>query len=204
MLKSLLTLVLAVAAATPALAADLTIEVRDPEGRPVPDAVILIRPATGAPPKPPAKFSWPSAVSQQNIAFTPTVLIAPLGGTVAFPNKDKVRHHVYSFSPVKKFELKLYGRDETRSVTFDKPGPVSLGCNIHDQMVGYVYVSDTAHASKTNASGVAVIPGVAAGRVVVSGWTPALRTREALLSNLAVGAGPQRIAVVLNAAAPKR
>ena len=68
----------------------------------------------------------------------------PVGATVSFPNRDKVRHHVYSFSAAKKFDLKLYGRDETRSVVFDKPGVVALGCNIHDVMSGFIVVA--AHA----------------------------------------------------------
>ena len=66
-------------------------------------------------------------MTQQNIAFNPYVLIVPVGSTVGFPNKDKVRHHVYSFSAAKKFELKLYGQQEERTVTFDKTGVVRAG-----------------------------------------------------------------------------
>ena len=62
-------------------------------------------------------------MAQQNIAFVPHVLIVPVGSSVTFPNRDKVRHHVYSFSKAKKFDLKLYGKDETRDRSCStKPG----------------------------------------------------------------------------------
>ena len=82
-------------------------------------------------------------MAQENISFSPHVLIVPVGATVAFPNHDRVRHHVYSVSKPKKFDIKLYGRDETRTEAFDKPGVVALGCNIHDQMSGFIIVVDT-------------------------------------------------------------
>ena len=108
--------------ASPAFAGDLAVEVRDQTGRLVPNAVVMVRPAAGVPAGKPMKVGWPMVMAQQNIQFSPYVLVVPVGSTVSFPNRDKVRHHVYSFSAPKKFELKLYGRDETRTVTFDKPG----------------------------------------------------------------------------------
>ena len=118
-----------------AAAGDLSVVVRNAAGHPVKDAVVTLKPAGGGVAGAPIKFTWPYSVAQQNIAFNPFVLIVPVGSNVTFPNKDKVRHHVYSFSPTKKFELKLYGRDESRGVVFDKAGVVALGCNIHDQMI---------------------------------------------------------------------
>ena len=106
-------------------AGDLNLTVRDTAGKPVRDAVISVYPAAGLPAGP-IRFPWPYVMAQQNIQFDPAVLVVPVGAEVAFPNRDKVRHHVYSFSPVKKFELKLYGNDETRSVVFDKAG-VDMG-----------------------------------------------------------------------------
>ena len=111
-------------------------------------------------------------MQQHNIAFDPHVLIVPVGSTVGFPNLDKVRHHVYSFSKVKKFDLKLYGRDETRSVVFDKAGVVALGCNIHDSMSGFIIVVDTPYAMKTDANGRVVIANVPAGSATVGGVAP--------------------------------
>jgi len=104
-----------------------------------------------------------------------------VGSDVGFPNKDKVRHHVYSFSATKKFELKLYGQQEERTVHFDKAGIVPLGCNIHDQMIGFIVVTDSPYAVKTNAAGEAVIRGLPAGAATLSLWHPDMRARAPVL-----------------------
>lgn len=180
----------------PAAAADLTVTVRTPAGEPVKDAVVMLKPPGGGGAAP-IRFAWPYAVAQQNIQFNPFVLIVPVGSSVSFPNKDNVRHHVYSFSPVKKFELKLYGHDETRSVLFDKPGVVPLGCNIHDQMIAYVVVVDTAFSAKTGTDGVAVIRGLPAGAAAMTVWQPYMKTpRNQQLRTVNVPAGGGREAVV--------
>ena len=192
------------AAAAPAWAGDVTVDVRDQTGRAVENAVVLVRPAGGAAGQP-VRFTWPLVMTQQDIAFQPYVLIVPVGSTVNFPNKDRVRHHVYSFSAARRFELKLYGRDETRSVTFDKPGAVPLGCNIHDQMIAYIYVSDTPFAMKTGASGQATLRGVPAGAATLTVWHPNLKARTPAAVRLSVGAGPQRQAAAIELhAAPAR
>jgi len=103
------------------------------------------------------------------------VLIVPVGASVSFPNLDRFRHQVYSFSATKRFELKLYGRDETHSVTFDKPGTVALGCNIHDSMTAYIRVVDTPFAAKSGADGVVMLTGLPAGTVRLKLWHPQLR-----------------------------
>jgi len=72
---------------------------------------------------------------------------------VRFPNGDDVRHHVYSFSPAKKFELRLYHGMTAEPVLFDKPGTVVLGCNIHDSMVAYIYVVESDYFAVANAQG---------------------------------------------------
>ena len=165
----------ALALALPVSAADLTVTVRTPSGEPVKDAVVMLKPPGGGLGAP-IKFTWPYVVAQQNIQFNPFVLIVPMGSSVSFPNKDNVRHHVYSFSPVKKFELKLYGNDESRSVVFDKAGVVPLGCNIHDQMIAYVVVVDTPFAARTGADGVVVIRGLPAGEASMTVWQPYMKT----------------------------
>jgi plastocyanin len=157
-----------------ARAADLTVQVRDMAGRPVADAVVMVR-VPGAPAPTAASFSWPMAMSQRHIAFDPHLLIVPLGSDVVFPNFDTVRHHVYSFSPAKRFELKLYGREETRKIRFDKPGPVALGCNIHDEMSGFIYVVETPFAARTNAAGAAVLRGLPRGAATLAVWHPYLK-----------------------------
>jgi hypothetical protein len=160
-----------------AQAADLTVSVRGPDGKPIPDAVVTVYP-NGQPTKGPIKFDWPYRVAQQNIQFTPFVLIVPVGAEVSFPNFDKVRHHVYSFSGGNKFELKLYGREESRSVRMPAVGTAAIGCNIHDQMVGFIKVVDTAYAAKSDANGVAVVHGLPDGPVVARVWHPYLRASK--------------------------
>ena len=184
-------------AAAPAVAGDVSVEVRDQTGKPVRDAVVMIRPAGGVPPGTPMKVSWPMVMAQQNTQFTPYVLIVPLGSTVSFPNKDKVRHHVYSFSAPKKFELKLYGRDETRSITFDKPGAVSLGCNIHDGMIAFIFVSDTPFAAKSNPQGVAVVQDAPGGAATLLVWHPDLKARAPISRSLAVAGATQRTSATI-------
>lgn len=157
------------------------IEVRGPDGRPLADAVVTI--STPRKPAGTMRFAWPAVMKQHNIAFEPRVLIVPVGATVTFPNLDKVRHHVYSFSKIKKFELKLYGREEERSVTFDKAGVVPVGCNIHDGMSGFIVVVDTPYAEKTDASGRIHIADVPAGSASVSVWHPSIRAPDNRLTN---------------------
>ena len=168
--------VAAIGLAPAARAADLEVTVRGPNGAPVADAVVTVE--TGEHKTLPARFAQPLAVSQHNLQFEPFVLVVPLGADVRFPNQDDVRHQVYSFSPAKTFELKLYGRDQTRVVHFDKPGVVSLGCNIHDQMAAYVMVVDTAYVAKTDASGHAVVHGLPAGSAAVRVWHPYMKAPD--------------------------
>ena len=169
-----LVLALALFVALPAAAADLTISVRSAAGKPIPDAVVTVYPAAGVPAGP-IHFDWPLRMAQHNLQFEPFVLVVPAGGVVAFPNQDAVRHHVYSFSPAHPVQLKLYGKDETRTVRFEKPGAIALGCNIHDQMVSFIKVVDTPYAAKTDAAGEVVLHGVPAGAVSIHVWHPYLK-----------------------------
>lgn len=155
-----------------ARAGDLTVTVRDARGKPVADAVVTVD-APGR--KAPARYAQPLRMSQRDQMFVPFVLTVPVGATVNFANEDKVRHQVYSFSPAKKFELALFGRDQTHSIRFDKAGVVALGCNIHDSMVAYIKVVDAAYAETTDGSGRAVIHDLPAGPVQVRVWAPYLR-----------------------------
>jgi len=165
---------IAVLWATSASAGDLTVQVRTADGAPVADAVVMVYPSAGGAALP-VQYDQPLVMAQQNLHFDPFVLVVPVGATVAFPNRDKVRHHVYSFSPAHPFELKLYGKDETRSVRFDKAGVVALGCNIHDSMIAFIRVVDTRYAAKTNAAGVAVVHDLPAGAASLHLWRPYLK-----------------------------
>jgi plastocyanin len=146
--------------------------VREDGGRPVADAVVsLVAPgAPAAPPRP-----GPAVMDQQNKTFVPHVLTVPVGTPVTFPNRDNIRHHVYSFSAAKRFELPLYIGTPAAPVVFDTPGIVVLGCNIHDSMVGYVYVSATPYFAKTGADGRVLLGDVPPGAYEARVWHPRLR-----------------------------
>ena len=152
-----------------AQAADLTVVVRDTGGHPVADAVVIV----DAPSRPPAPGRF--TIGQHNMRFEPGVLVVPVGSTVTFNNLDPFRHHVYSFSAARKFEIKLFGAGQTRPVTFDKAGLVAIGCNIHDSMQGFIQVVDTPFAGKTDASGRVTIRGLPAGAHHVRVWHSLLR-----------------------------
>ena len=159
----------ALALSATAHARDITVTVRDAGGHPVEDAVVTLNVPGRAPP--PAHFT----ISQKNTMFAPFVLVIPVGSTVDFTNLDPFHHHVYSFSPAKKFELKLFGKGEKRSVTFDKPGTVALGCNIHDTMQAFIHVVDTPYAGRSGSNGRVVLKAVPASARTVRVWHPRLR-----------------------------
>jgi plastocyanin len=172
MVRGFLVFAAGLALSAPAGAAALTVRVVDASGRPVRDAVVTLYPSSGArAPRSAGRY----VVSQQNIQFHPFLTIVPVGADVSFPNFDNTKHHVYSFSAAKRFELKLFAKDQSRTVHFDKPGVVALGCNIHDQMSAFIVVTDSAWTARTNAQGLAAFNDApnAAGRLVV--WHPYLR-----------------------------
>ncbi len=189
---------------TSANAADLSVSLRA-ANEPVVDAVVTVYPASGTPAGP-IKFDWPLRMAQKNIQFTPFVLIVPVGATVAFPNLDSVRHHVYSFSPARRFELKLYGRDELETVKFDKAGAVALGCNIHDPMIAFIKVVDTPYAAKSDAAGHVVVHGLPPGKAVVRIWHPFLKAAgNEIARNVIIGAqGVTRDAATLDLRPPPK
>ncbi|MGB3721913.1 MAG: methylamine utilization protein [Pacificimonas sp.] len=162
--------------AVPALAADFSATIVDARGDPVPNAVLMIDPVGAAKPAR-IDFPWQYQVAQNDFRFEPGVLIVPEGATVAFPNLDRVRHHVYSFSTPNDFELKLYGREDDRGQRFDHKGTVAMGCNIHDDMTGFVRVVDTPFAAKADGDGKLLIADLPTGAARVTIWHPWLNTK---------------------------
>lgn len=154
-----------------ASAADLRIALLDAEtGMPLEDAVVevLLPEALQAAHTTVGEYS----VDQIDKEFVANVTVVPRGSGVRFPNSDDILHHVYSFSPAKVFELPLYGNGQNIDYQqmFDVAGVVEIGCNIHDWMLGYIYVAQSSLAVKTDAQGQALISGIPAGSYSVRLW----------------------------------
>ena len=155
--------------------AEIAVMVTDQQGRPVADAVVVAMPVDGN-----LRLPRPrdGSVDQVDKEFLPRVSIVLVGASLSFPNHDDVRHQVYSFSPAKRFELPLYAGVPAQPIVFDKPGVVVLGCNIHDWMVGYIYVSESPFFAKTGQDGKALLTELAPRAYVVRVWHPQLETSE--------------------------
>jgi plastocyanin len=150
-----------------AYASSISTQVTDAAGQPLADAVVYAEPLSGqAAPKPHRM----AEIEQKGRKFIPLVTVIQTGTDVSFPNNDSVRHHVYSLSQPKVFELKLYSGTPGKPVTFDKPGTVVLGCNIHDTMVAYIHIVNTPWFAKTDAAGHARIDGLPAGKYQLKAW----------------------------------
>lgn len=172
----------------------LRVQITDPRGLPVRDAVVEIRPAAGT--TGPIRFPWRMGMAQRDLQFMPGTLIVARGSTVAFPNLDRVRHSIYSFSKAARFEIELYGRDQTRTHTFSTAGSVRLGCNIHDGMRGYIRVTDTPFAGKTDRNGYVTLGGLPRGGAKTTVWHPQLRAPgNEQSSDLRVTGGAQSHAI---------
>jgi plastocyanin len=173
-----------VVVATVCHAGDLSVSVVDPGGQGVTDVVVAVAPVLPVGPTPPrATPATPAAVmDQRNRAFSPRVLVVGAGTSVEFPNNDTVSHQVYSFSPPKKFQLPLYKGQRHPPVTFERSGLVVLGCNIHDQMIGYIYVTDAPFFGKTDSAGTLRVPGLSAGEYRVTVWSPFIADQASSLT----------------------
>ena len=169
--------VLALAAWSACAAASLTVTVSRPDGKPVGGAVVLVHGPPGSKPPTPATI----VVDQVNLTFTPDLTVMPIGSSVRFPNSDAVSHQVYSFSPAKRFQLPLYRGTPYAPVKFDQAGVVTLGCNIHDDMIAYLVVTDAEWSGRTEADGTWSVSNLPAGEFRVEVWHPRMREATALV-----------------------
>jgi plastocyanin len=153
-----------------AQAAAIEAVVLDDRGKPVGDAVVYI-----AGPARAAAAGATASMDQVQQEFVPYVLPVAVGTPVRFPNRDNIQHHVYSFSAPKKFELPLYTGTPASPVLFDRPGAVVLGCNIHDWMVGHIFVVPGGAFARTGADGRARLDSLSDGPHEVRVWHPRLK-----------------------------
>jgi len=180
-----LTSLAALALTAAAHAAGVDVVVTDPAGNPLEDAVVMLEP-TGA--HPAAKPMQGVQIVQHGLQFHPSVSVVTVGTPVMFPNQDTVRHHVYSYSAAKTFQIKLYAGVPHSPIVFDKPGVAVLGCNIHDGMIAWVVVTDTPLWARSAATGVAHVPDVPTGSYQLHVWHSSLaESTPAQLVPLTVG-----------------
>jgi len=149
-------------------AAEVQVQVTDHDGKPVKDVVVTL--SDDRTRYEGINRKW--IMDQMNLRFVPQVLVVPTGAVVDFPNSDSVSHQVYSFSKTKRFQLSLYKGKFHPPVTFDKPGLVVVGCNIHDHMIGYIYVTSARWFGNTDAQGLFDATDVVSGKVTATIWSP--------------------------------
>lgn len=181
-----------------ALAAPFAVQVKGSNGAPLADAVVAVElRGQGSRSAPGTR----AEMAQRERQFQPFVLVVQTGTAVSFPNFDTVRHHVYSFSPVKTFDIKLYSGTPAEPVLFDKPGVATLGCNIHDRMSAHIVVVDTPLFAKTDAQGIARLD-LPAGEHQLRAWHPAVGRPVMLGLRIAVPADGGKHSVSLETAGP--
>ena len=168
-----------------AQAAGVDVLLSDTAGKPLADAVVMLEPV-GA--RLPVKPMQGAQIVQHDLQFDPPVTVVTTGTAVMFPNQDTVKHHVYSYSAAKTFQIKLYAGVPHAPIVFDKPGIAVLGCNIHDGMIAWVVVSDTPLWARSSGAGLARVADVPPGGYQLHVWHSSLEeTTPAQLLPLAVG-----------------
>ena len=180
--KTIFSALLLIACSSMALGQDeqtarFSITLNDNDGAPVDNGVFLFEPQFEAEAHQ-LPHQKPAVMNQIDKQFEPHVLVVKAGTEVTFPNADNVFHHVYSFSPAKQFELKLYKEFTAQPLRFNTPGVVDIGCNIHDWMLGYIVVSDTAYFGKTDIEGQSTIS-LPYGEYTVRFWHPQVEGEKA-------------------------
>lgn len=171
-----------------AQAGSLTVAVTQRNVKPLVGAVITLE-TPALPANPPID----AIMDQVNLAFVPDVLVIPVHSKVQFPNSDAISHQVYSFSSPRKFQLPLYRGKAYPPVVFDQPGVVTLGCNIHDNMLAYIVVTSAPYFGRTSADGTWASPDLPAGKYVLRVWHPLLDEPLSIERVVPAGAGHERI-----------
>jgi plastocyanin len=190
-------LVALLCACTMARAANVNVVVTDAAGTPLSDAVVMLEPVVA---RLAVKPMQGAQIAQHDLQFNPQVSVVTVGTPVSFPNQDTVRHHVYSYSAAKTFQIKLYAGVPHTPIVFDKPGIAVLGCNIHDGMLAWVVVTDTPLWARSAAGGHARVTDVAPGSYQLHVWHSSLaESTPPQLVPLTVAAGDVEQRVKLGA-----
>ena len=163
--------ILLVAVCNTAAATTFTAEITDQDGKPVQNAVVsLVADFRTTIPSASTRLPNDKVIDQRFETFVPLVTIVPRNGHVVFANSDPTTHQVYSFSPAKQFEITLARDTSSPPITFSNAGVAALGCNIHDNMIAYVFVADSPWTGLTGADGRVVIDDVPPGNYQAQVW----------------------------------
>ena len=155
------------------------------------DAVVWLDPG-------PAAEAGGFDIVMSDKVYVPRVLVVPLGATVRFLNRDPFDHNVFAAGGEHVFDLGLYGRGETRSATFRRPGLAHIYCNVHPRMVAFVVVMPGRYYTQPAADGAFRIDGVPAGRYRLHAWHE--RVAREVIQEVTVGpAAETRVEVTLDA-----
>ena len=184
---------LALCGGVPLQAGTLLVTVKQRNDKPLVGAVVTLE----APSMPPAA-PIAAIMDQVNLAFVPDVLVVPLLSRVQFPNSDAISHQVYSFSRTRQFQLPLYRGKPYPPVMFDQPGVVTLGCNIHDNMLAYIVVTSAPYFGRTGADGEWAVTNVPAGKYSLRVWHPLLNEQPEIQRSVEVGSDRDAIELHLN------
>ncbi|MBB6093775.1 plastocyanin [Povalibacter uvarum] len=152
-------------------ASNVNTTIVDDKGKPVADAIVYFMPGQTIAPA----SGKHVIIDQVDKEFVPRVTVVQTGTAIDFPNNDNIRHQVYSFSPAKTFQLKLYSGKPSAPVMFDKSGVAVLGCNIHDHMIAWVLAVDTPYFVRTDAQGRAKLGNLPDGTYEMVVWHPGMQ-----------------------------
>ncbi len=169
-LKGLAALLVAALPLTPGFAEPFRVSLADRDGAPLAGVAVFF--AAVDRDTVPAGPVAAATMDQMDLEFVPRFLVIQRGAEVDFPNHDSVNHHVYSFSAANAFELPLYKGEQHSPVSFEQPGVVILGCNIHDRMLGYILVVDTPYFAISDATGQAFVDDIPPGDYRLAAWSP--------------------------------
>ena len=164
-------------------------------GVPAENVAVVLEPVTTAK----LKRSANVTIAQVDREFTPFVTIVQTGTAIDFPNRDPIKHHLYSFSPAKPFEIKLYAGQPSTPIVFDKPGAVALGCNVHDWMEAYVLVVDSPYFGKTDSKGQARIANIPPGNYRLKIWHPRQKT-QVPVRDMSINAASAKLELIIDLA----
>jgi plastocyanin len=177
-----------------AQAGEITVMALDARGEPLAQVAVTLKGPASLTPQPAKK----AEVSQINTQFTPHVLIVPRLTDVSFPNLDNTRHQVYSFSAAKRFTTNLFAGREAEPVNFDQPGLVPIGCNIHDRMHAYIYVTDAPRYGISDSSGTIRFDNLPAGEYRIEALHPWQLRGGTIAHNAVLRRDTQKLDISIN------